>query len=164
MTGKWSIAMREQREAPAPIATPTPSSRRTEIGVSEELARQNASGSRTVRSGESHLLGRWTGRVEDEIRLTMEFHADGTVVYSAVDPEGTHTFTAHFTADLASSPGKLDIKEIESPEVSGGSMLAIVEFTTPDRMRMNANFAEKGSRPNRPKRFGGETVEFTRVR
>jgi hypothetical protein len=110
-----------------------------------------------------HLIGKWTGLDHTGKQGAFQFFEDGNIILtidgsSVCGGESAGLGRLTYTVDFTREPIELDIIGIDSAGSEHGTILMIVRFLTPDRIKVRTFFNE-----TRPVNFNDETADDTIV-
>lgn len=110
-----------------------------------------------------HLIGKWEGLDHTGKQGAFQFFMDGNVILiidgtSLGGAEATGLGKLTYTADFSKDPIELDIIGIDASGNEHGTILMIIRFLSPDRIKIRTFFNE-----SRPASFDDETSDDTIV-
>lgn len=109
------------------------------------------------------IVGKWEGKSRQGVTISYEFKADNTVMWQIHRPKSPKPISARYSIDYSTDPAELDIFDFDYPAMAGVRLLAIVEFISPTKIKIDAVQSAPSSKDTRPTRFSKETVEFDKV-
>ena len=98
------------------------------------------------------IVGSWSS-FDPGAEVIFSFTADNTMSCTVPDAS-EYSFTATYSVDLSSQPATMDLQNISSGSIPGGTCLAILRFSEPNVMEFRGNFGTPGQ-ISRPTDFTG---------
>jgi len=110
------------------------------------------------------ILGTWEGQAPNGDRVTYEFKSDSSVIWIVDSPRAPGRVSARYTIDCSVTPARLDISEFSEEGLKGLLFLGIVEFVSPDTMKLEGRPVRPESDQERPRTFSEQAIAFRRTR
>ena len=117
----------------------------------------------TVSAKAEDIVGKWEGKSPQGEKISYEFKADKSVIWNIDSDTFPGPITAHYSVDYSTKPVKLDMFDFSYAPMNAVRVLAIVEFISPTKIKINAAGGAAGSKNLRPTSFNINTVEFNKV-
>jgi hypothetical protein len=112
----------------------------------------------------SDLVGNWTGTSPDGMKVTFQFHKDGSAIWDIDEPnfkrQAPSGLKARYSIREKPPVWELDIYDFDSPAFKDIVFQAILEPVEIGKIRMNGGPSNRGPRPTA---FDNGTIVFSKA-
>ena len=112
---------------------------------------------------QEEVVGKWEGHSPEGDIISYEFKEDNSVIWNLDRPGFPGPVTARYSVDYSTKPIQLDMFGFSFGPLKEARFIAIVEFLSPTKMKMDGIRIKADSNQERPKEFTYQAIEFSRI-